>query len=223
VLGTGDITSCGAITATGLIKADGGIQLPSGDTLNVLGSISGSGAISTSGNISTSSSGTITSAGTLTASNGLTLGSTKGITLSTGSYTPTITQLGFSNSATNASQVNIATSLSGTILTTGSVIDIGVYIVSYNITAVMNPATTSAYMAFSFTLSSGITLVGNPTLNTLILEGTTNINGNSTFTYTTVARATSDNQSIAIVGQNSTGVNSSIKIGEANVVYIKIA
>ena len=221
-----EVTNTGIdINAGGLRIASGGATISTGGlTINGGGLGVTAGNLTTAtGNISTTSGNISTTTGTITAGGGLILGSTKGITLSTGSYTPTSTQLGYSASATNAAQVNIASSSSGTILTTGSVIDIGVYIVSYNITVVMNPATTAAYMAFSFTLSAGITLVGNPTTNTLVLVGSTNSNGNSTFTYTTIARATSNNQSIAIVGTNSSGVNSSIKIGEANVVYIKIA
>jgi hypothetical protein len=145
-----------------------------------------------------------------------------GINLPIRALTPSINQLGYTNSASNSAIVSVPANTLTTLLTTGTVLPLGTLLVTFNITVTFTPATNSSNMTFSFTLSSGTVMVGVPanTIMTLI--------GNfirSTFTYTipVTTTATANDASITISGTTPVGTTASIPIGSARISWVKIA
>ena len=248
----------GSLTVTGAITADGGISLPSGDTLTVTGTISGTGNITTSGNISTTGSGTITSAGELKATllntssyTNLQIGANtagsqvvslyntsfpNGLGLSTTTYTPSNTQLGYIGRAFNGSLVQYTSvGVGSDIVNTGTVLAIGIYQMNWTVSVSNWINGTAAYMNFAFNTSGGITMHGVPQINGVIppttgsdyimqLQGVANSATRfATFNFSCIVKSTGASNEIQLRGKMDSGVNvATTPVGFAQVSWIKI-
>ena len=253
----------GTFSASSSITANGGITIPSGKTLTANGGIISSsintatggtmaiGASSTGGitigavNAPTTIAGLLTADGGLklnagdliTANGGLTLGGAYGITLTTTSYTPISTQLGYIGRAYNQNTVNYSTGTVGSdIVNTGTVLAIGIYQMMWTVSVNNWTNGTSAYMNFSFNTSGAISMYGVPQTSGLLpptsgsdfimqLQGVTNSNTQfATFNFSCIVKSTLASQEINLRGKINTGTNTATTPpGYGQVTWIKIA
>jgi len=256
-------TNTNTFTSTGLITANGGLTIPSGKTLTANGGIVSStvdtatggtmaiGASSTGGitigavNAPTTIAGLLTADGGLklnagdliTANGGLTLGGAYGITLTTTSYSPISTQLGYIGRAYNQNTVNYSTGTVGSdIVNTGTVLAIGIYQMMWTVSVNNWTNGTSAYMNFSFNTSGAISMYGVPQTSgnlpptsgsdfIMQLQGVTNSNTQfATFNFSCIVKSTLASQEINFRGKINTGTNTATTPpGYAQVTWIKIA
>jgi len=144
------------------------------------------------------------------------------LTLPTTVTTPSISQLGFTNSVSNSAIVSVAANTLTDLLTTGTNLPLGTLLVTFNVTVTFTPATNASSMAFSFNLSSGTSMIGVPANLVMTLTGAP---AKSTFTYTVpvTTTATSNNAEIQFRGTTPVGTTASIPIGSARISWIKIA
>ena len=253
----------GTFSASSSITANGGITIPSGKTLTANGGIISSsintatggtmaiGASSTggitigAGGAPTTIAGLLTADGGLklnagdliTANGGLTLGGAYGITLTTTSYTPISTQLGYIGRAYNQNTVNYSTGTVGSdIVNTGTVLGIGIYQMMWTVSVNNWTNGTSAYMNFSFNTSGAISMYGVPQTSgnlpptsgsdfIMQLQGVTNsMTQFATFNFSCIVKSTLASQEINLRGKINTGTNTATTPpGYAQVTWIKIA
>jgi len=148
---------------------------------------------------------------------------TGSITLPTTTQTPSSTQLGYTNVITNAAAVGIGTGLSGTILTTGATLAIGIYMVNISLAETMNPNTTASSTTFAFTLTN-TTLIGALSNNLYRLNCTgSSASTKYSFTFSVIAKVTVASGTVLLTGTNSASCNCSFDIGQAIMTFIKIA
>ena len=157
----------------------------------------------------------------ITANGGLTMGSNKGITLSTTQYTPTSTQLGGYGTSANIILQQYSNPTDVDVVSTGAVLPLGTFMMMWNCTFDAWTNTTTAYINMSFVLSSGTTLIGLPA--TLVLQ----VNGSataSTFVLSVICKTTAAGAEVNLKGRINTGTNAArLSIGKGVVTWIKIA
>jgi len=209
----GPTTCTGLLTANGLIKTT---QLSSDGNLSLLCNNTSTMNIGTSSysniNIGASSGGGIQSVNIYNSK----------VSLPDVAWTPSITQLGFTNSASNSSTVSISANTLTDLLSTGTILPLGTLLVTFNVTVTFSPASEASSMAFSFNNSTGTTIVGVPANAIMTLSGAL---AKSTFTYTipVTTTATSNNAEILFRGTTPVGTTASIAVGSARISWIKIA
>jgi hypothetical protein len=173
----------------------------------------------------------------ITANGGLTLGGVYGKTLTTTSYTPISTQLGYIGRAYNQNTVNYSTGTVGSdIVNTGTVLAIGIYQMMWTVSVNNWTNGTSAYMNFSFNTSGAISMYGVPQTSgnlpptsgsdfIMQLQGVTNSNTQfATFNFSCIVKSTLASQEINFRGKINTGTNTATTPpGYAQVTWIKIA
>lgn len=210
-----------SITLNTSITSTSTTTLTSGSSLNIVYN-SGWYQTNATTSLTLSSSLTVPTISGTTSITTPSLSATSSITLPTSSWTPTSTQLGFSGSITNSSDVNIGTSaVNATVLSTGSILAIGIYQINIILVEVINPNTTGNYSTFSFT-TTNTTLVGAPANNAMYIVGGESSN-RLPLTLSFIAKVTATSGTINILCTNQTGVNCSFLANQAIISYIKIA
>lgn len=149
---------------------------------------------------------------------------TSALTLPTTSYTPTITQLGYTSSVTNSSAISIsAPSTLSNFLGTGVNLPKGICLMTFVCTATFTPASNASSMTMSFNESSGVTLTSLTADTSLIMVGNTT---KTTFMFTSIMVNTNYAGLGEITWQvtpSATTTNVSVIIGDAKIAWVKIA
>lgn len=145
-----------------------------------------------------------------------------GITLPIRVLTPSISQLGYTNSVSNGSLVSVPANTLTDLLTTGTILPLGVLLMTFNITPSFSP-TSGSSMSFSFNLSAGTTMIGVPANTTMGLVGSTARTTTFTYTIPVTTTATSNNAEIQFRGTTAAGFTASIPIGSVRISWVKIA
>ena len=144
------------------------------------------------------------------------------ITLPIITKTPGPTQLGYNGSVTISAEVAVEGNLMTQVITTGSILPIGIYTISVILVEVINPNTTAQTTRFSFT-SANTTLIGLPPANDLCIMGNGGGANRYPLTLTFIAKVTTQYGRITLSCINSVGMNSSFFPNNAIISYIKIA
>jgi hypothetical protein len=146
----------------------------------------------------------------------------KPMTLQSTWTAPTNTQLGYTSSVTNPTAITLTSSVLTNFLGTGTVLPLGVCLMSFVCTATFTPASSASSMTMSFNNSSGTTLTSLTANTSLIMVGNST---KTTFTFTSIMVNTN-----AIGGEitwqvtpSGTTTNVSVITGDAKIAWVKIA
>jgi hypothetical protein len=216
---TGDMNISTSQT-TGVLNIGTGLRLTtfSGGAINIGTGSAATNPINIGG---TKSAITLGSASTSSVVLSGSIAISKPITMPTTYIAPTISQLGWTDSVSNTSAVSVSTTIID-ILTTGTVLPLGSFLVTFYVAATFSAA--NAYISFRFTEGTGVNIIGKPGNDNIVLTGASSIGVKTSFTYTIPVTSTNtgNNGEIVLRGINSTGT-ATISIGFCKISWIKIS
>jgi hypothetical protein len=217
VISSDGIMGITSATAMTIGATSGALSISSGSTIGINCTNTSALSLGTSGTASVG----IGSSSITTTVNG-TLAILKPLTLQSAWTAPINTQLGYTSSVTNPTAITLTSSTLTNFLGTGTVLPLGVCLMSFVVTATFTPASSASSMTMSFNESSGTTLTSLTADTSLIMVGNST---KTTFTFTSIMVNTN-----AIGGEITWQVTPSaittqvsVIIGDAKIAWVKIA